>query len=555
MRLIVLLDEEIDEKYLQNGDMIFTTWKVKAKDYPGHKTIHFESHLCDEEESVSECVNDIFSQLPKHYSIYKDSFYMKIMRPIASCLKSVENIIIENKIDELILTGGSKEPFLTTINAEAEGGKKWYRSSWLLNAFIYEYVRKRFSSVRIRWMGRNNGRKVRIINRIRENLFLGMRFGAEVLRIIKKQNPSDNTASFKAHNVFICMLPLQYKHLKYIAEKMTDGSSIFVISQNIEISPEEKRNCIRLAGCNIAEIYRLLRRCWNKLPDKKISSTLNGITVELRSRQIQRALYTVIFDHMVQMLQLTKTVNRITGIKNIITDMTFGPYMLSVHKYSGKRNIVYKNYQCVSMEKMLYPDLELADEYYMYSKQTFELYNKYSSTYRLYFPVYGEPVRHTSQGGLTVSVFLQPDEYAPAYLSVLEQLLPVLDKNSNVNKIIIKPHYRQNQVRLFHKLAERTQKCVYYDLSSSVEEVFRVTDVMMSISSSVLFEAVSYGVLGIICDIGGHWHDRIYAGDTCITQVNLYADKIDEITKIINNFNVFFEEYCERRKEYISSFE
>ena len=82
-----------------------------------------------------------------------------------------------------------------------------------------------------------------------------------------------------------------------------------------------------------------------------------------------------------------------------------------------------------------------------YARRTYDLYKYYSDKFRLYLPLTkGGQKRGNLNKTIVFSIFTQPDSFGKEYVDYLRLVLPEIMKSNTDIKVIVKPHYRQDNV-------------------------------------------------------------------------------------------------------------
>jgi hypothetical protein len=232
--------------------------------------------------------------------------------------------------------------------------------------------------------------------------------------------------------------------------------------------------------------------------------------------------------------------------------MTFGMDIVSCHDLAKDMLWRHLNLQYVTMARILYPNLELADDFYLFSRRTYDLYSAYSNSYKYYLPLGNKQTSGVKKTGQVVlTIFMQPDSFVYDYFDYLRNLLPLVD--SKRVKIVIKPHYRQNLMDELYEIVKPYSFVSVAGLHDSCEDLLVSTDIALSIHSSVIFEALLNNVMCLVYNPDGKYDDSIYNNDICYPEVNFVISKPQETIDYIENCEYYKKQYVERRMTFVQN--
>ena len=204
------------------------------------------------------------------------------------------------------------------------------------------------------------------------------------------------------------------------------------------------------------------------------------------------------------------------------------------------------------MAKMLIPIFDMADKYFLHSRKVYDLYKEYDDHYYYYVNT-TERKKNTIGSVLVVTVFTQPDWYAERYYNFIKELCNRV-KNSGIKvEVNIKPHYRQNNEDLFLNLSKEYAFCKCIDKMQSVNELLQKSNMIMSMTSSVLSEAVSVGTPGLIIDIDGRDSNIISTNDFAVEEVNFRCKSYEDVMMRLLYPESCIQEYSQRRKKFFEA--
>ncbi len=539
MRLHLLIDYE-DSKGIEEGDIVFVSTRNRTKLPDGVKVkyrINWQgSDSCDNRDYV----NSVFRRLPEEYSSCTNTAFAKFFMPAFNILQNVEDLLNEYKVDGIVLYGGSKKCFFSATEAEGEGIRKKYQTNWMVNRLLFDIYYKDYP---IEWRDRESSLFVIIRNFIHSAKRSVKDLLSEIIFSIKDINYSNATIPKDVRTFTIVDLPQQYNNLKYLSIVLNINNLQFytrnkLLSKSIE-------SVTYIPAVSPLEVLAF----WVKMILKPISSlTFYGV----KSYRLKSEIDYLLFQYQLKEKRILNFFSNYELVPNgeLLTDMTFGFDIISSHALT-KFGIKHKNYQYVSMGRVLYPNLEVADEYYVYSRKTQDFYNLYSNSFHFYFPLIEEKNKETYIGPVRVTYFLQPDDIVYDFLELMQKSLPILSKMNC--EVCVKPHYRQNEMDKIRAVCDGYSNVTIVGLNKSVEQILKSTDVAICIHSSVIFEAMSHFVMSLIYNPLGKYNKNIYEFDVCFPEVNFVIDKAEQIREYIDNYSEYKDFFEKRLRQYIQT--
>lgn len=550
MKIIVAFDNDIKSIRCVDSD-IYVTDNYSYRERSN--VVLIDHALCDEGPDLAASINDLFNSYPSEFLPFRNTFFMRVFRPIHSLIHQLECLIKQYKPEELILIGGSDCKFVSLIGAEGEGSYALYKPSWLFNPIIHEYFKDRID---IKWIKKKNANLFNLFYRMRESAFFSAKLVKDILRNVFKKNViiSGEEKPEVANVTAVVNLPLQYNHLSNLLQNEDRIDLKF-------LSPAGSA----VRGTNVNKYKIRFKDYWSAINKfRKVRSACNA----------GRALYNIngkdiSFDGM----DLIGTVklnfilfhSNISAMLNVLpmihpannvflaSNMTFGEDIILVNEVAKRTALKHYNFQAVTMSKMIFPQMRLADKFFLYAQRTYAFYKDMELSFLHYFPNFTSAhcdVGLKEDGKIVLTLFPQPDFYAERYLCFLEKILPMLQKQSAYIKLIIKPHYRQNRLTDFEKLA-RSHSFVEIENSRVLpEEVIRKSDFILSMTSSVLSEAIWLNCPGIIIDFDGLDRKFISENDGCFPNINFVINSGQDLLKIINDPIRYKSIYSSRRNDW-----
>ena len=554
MQLIIDFDERIKFVNHCKNDLVIAYQKTNKYKC---KLIRMNFSLCDENEDLSASINDLFDNyLTNEFRCLRNTYFMRVFRPICSLIIQIEELLEKESITELILIGGSPLAFITLNGGEGEGEKYLYKSSWLFNDFLFQYFNK---TIPTRWKNKKNKFIFSLFHVTRENMIFHLRLLKNLkVSFRSKKTPLKQDTSDDKPNIFAFVnLPLQYKHLKNLTVTLKQHNKYFITSFNSIFSRNQESGIIlyKITLKGVVKTFKKYKQVKLYLKRDELNFSFKNTKITLPKVIFTRSLkhnYIFFELNLLGLIDLFDNYD-ITNNSYFITDMTFGEDIILVNEFSKRLNIPHYNFQLVTMSKMFYPQMNLASRYFLFSKKTLDLYQKYNYSYEYYLPFFESDItkNNVKSEVLVVSLFTQPDAFTDKYLSFLKAMLPLLDNTDKRIKFIIKPHYRQNRIREFEQLVKLHKNVELNENSETADKIILQSDFVLSITSSVLFESVTLNRPGIIINIDPSDDKIIYENDICCPEINFVVKSATDLIKILNNSDRYSMLYKQRRDTYL----
>lgn len=511
------------------------------------KSVVIDNLLGYESQEVYYMVNSFFKIIGEKYYPVSNASYVRFFQPITNIIFNVEKIINEEKIDKIYLYGGSSHVFLSSEGAEGEVERKGnYQTNWMVNAILYEKFKDKYC---IEWVNKEWAFKSGIRNAIwRWKICISI-----LVMLIKRAcldfGEKTNKMRYNCLNgtISIVDFALQKDHLdKVICSATGRNAKFFTLNKQFAMMCPDTSYIPELSVINYITLwFRTFFRY-----RKPVS--FFGI----KNRCILKELDYLLLIYNIRKNRLLRYFEDVDLHKTImVTDMTYGSDIVSVHSFSKLKGMKHVNIQHVSMGKRLVPNLELADEYFIYAKRTFELFKHYSKSFRFFFPTFNNGNRDNIQKVKPVLViFLQPGRFLNDYLFLMEHLFPQIKANSC--SIVVKPHYRQ-----FDADMEKVYNiCDHYNFvrvaqkDEAVVGLLEKADMSLTINSSVIFESMTYGVPSIIYNPQDNYNSIIYNNDICFPDVNFVVNDIQGIVTVLSCVKEYKDMFKERLSIFLTTY-
>jgi hypothetical protein len=547
MELVLDIDGKLREQDISSDRIILTTNYSLIRNSPSVFLI--KKSLVDDFPYVADAINRLFADFPEAFSPIRNGFYMRIMRPIFSVIYQIELLMEGQKIDHILLIGGSEFPFLTMFGGEGEGENWMFKPSWLYNYFVYKYFK---NTIRISWTNKRLYSSLRIFHFLRENV-IQLKFYKRLFINIGNSNSIRSIKKFKY--ILFTSGPLQYNHIVRTLGFINFEQALFVNPSGY--SSYENHNELYHQYRFSDYVYAL--KAWHR-ETKNISAEGLNMMIFKKEISINKGIllmafklsfveYYMDFNSMYRLLSEVSMESKPIFISN----RTFGEDIILVNNLAKSFYGSHFNYQPVAMSIMWYPQIKLADKYYMYTKLSWDFYRKLDLSYKYYLPTYNmEEVTELKRANfLTVSIFTQPDSLTPRYLKLLSDLDKIIKENPVENILFkIKPHYRQNDIKSFEKIISESNCFELVDISVKPSELLEQSDFALSMTSSVLFEAVQFNCPGIVFDLNGI--NESFVEINCVPEVNFVLHNYDELLSILRDPIQYKIKYSERRRLFLA---
>ena len=550
-RILTLFDEKEPDD-IRRDDIIFTNDRTYSRE--GNKVYHLALlDASDQDVSLYEEQLSFFADFPQEYGCLANNIYFHFFRQLFHVICQLNEIIAAEGIDQIVLVGGADFQFITLNDAEGEGVKHHYRSSWLYNSFLYQYYQKK-QGICVSWLHKKNAglQKLRFV--FRENYYF-YRYMLMMCakRILPEKKGNDGSLrSGKKLIVSFADLELQYKHLRSKLRESELYDSLLVLGRSIR--PDKADAHLFLPSNSFGQIIRAVIRIKGLVKKQKRTFHIMDGSIQIDLKRLYQGCAAGALRAYLREEAIQKCIRKIgkDRIACILTDKTLGYEICTVHHVAEELSIPHTNIQLVAMAPILYPKLKLADRYYLYAKQTYELYRQYSDSYRFYIPMETKEreIKRTEGRALKLVLFTQPDSYTKRYLEAIRQLAEVLGGSDISAELIVKLHYRQDKQAEFEKL-EKEYGCLSIVKTGNAGELMKQCDAILSMTSSVLFEAVTNRIPGFIINFDRQDEKMIYQSGTCVPEVNYIIEQPEELVTLLSDFDRLQTEYRQRLKDYL----
>jgi CDP-glycerol glycerophosphotransferase (TagB/SpsB family) len=118
-------------------------------------------------------------------------------------------------------------------------------------------------------------------------------------------------------------------------------------------------------------------------------------------------------------------------------------------------------------------------------------------------------------------------------------------------KVIVKPHYRQDRIDEFEALTDKYDFANLAKPGELCSNILRMSTICMSISSSVIFEAMTNYKPCIIYNPNHKFDYDVYESGICYPEINFVTDKVEDTLELVNNMVRLLGDYKTRYDNYI----
>ena len=550
MRLLVILGCVKKTVAINKEDILLVQdYNIYEREKENHRTYLINYNLAYQDERLKKFSQERFEKIPKAFQYFQNSYYRRVQAPVASVLIQIDQILCETGADKIVLFGGSRRPFCTLQNGEGEGQRIWYQTAWLMNPVIDQTFGAR---AKICWVGRLPSFCFAVMSCLRFWYF-SLRTSARLLLSALRQKHNLNQVEYDkiAANAFVvCELPLQFTHLHSLLDDMDSLKLVNLFPYQMGY----KGIGWRLSVHDIIRALMGALRARREMLRNKSQIDQMRSSVSMPIYDLANSLMLEFFNFDSRHRALLRYTKRDGMPKSayLITDMAYGPDIVLYHTLAQELGWTHLNFQYVSMDVMAYPQMELADRYFIYSIPVYKYYAQFSKTYRFYWPSKKTPAN--SEGPPLdkkprLTVFTQPDAQAERYLHFLS-LVATSPNAGDKADIYVKLHPRQNLAEQFHALKNQYQCLHFLSGQTTVEKALEDTDICVSMSSSVLAESLLLGKMGMIVDIDGKSEHAISIENTCFPQINFVIRTMDEFWNMIENRQTFWSMFQQRYQQY-----
>ena len=549
MKLWILLNEKVDPSLVGKEDILLTNQKSDLPLYSCKEKIVLLFNAVDEEEGLAASIRDFFASVKPEYRVLMNNLYADIFRPFAASARRGEELAKKFGVDRIVLVGGSNKPFLSLRHAGGEGNPVWFRLSWLACPLLKDFFEEK--GYQVERIKRKNTFFLDLFCRFREMIFSGKILFNELRRSRRAASWAPPTLSLdpkKKTAVLLTQKPLQYRHLS----NLFDGESSVNLIHLTTASEAKGENVLCPRARSFGAVWKSYFRPARCVTEEgSCAFSWEGIRFSL-SRSALRRLFRSDLLAVERTTESAFETLAAVGIEPdfIVTNMSFGAELLEIQRRLEGKDTLHLNCQYVAMGKMLYPEVKLAHRFYLYTKKVYDFYAARSDLYRYYLPLQRIERRKVSDCPQVV-LFPQPDSYAKRYLSFMEEFCDYVEKNKISLRLTVKPHYRQNELDAFVALAQRYDFVQMADKMDSVGDLMKKSDFAMSMTSSVLFEAVTFACPAFIIDIDGLDSDFITNSGITFETVNFRCRSVKEIADWILAGEKCAESFRERRERYL----
>lgn len=548
MKLHVVLDSRTNI-HSSSEDIVLVS-ASNSKLFSGTQ-ITLDKGIINESQEIYFGINNWFKTLDTCYKSLKNRAYVKLFRPVLQTLSHIDALLRENNVSEIVLYDGSNYPFFIVIGGEGEGEKRNYKTNWLVNSFIYEKYKNDY---KITWRNKKTWVLFAVYNFGRNAFQTVSLLIRESVRSLRSPKQVPIIFEEKCRNfVIVTDLLLQYEHLESIMRNLSDKDKTcktyhFSFGKRVV---EKGNNVNYIGGLKLKDIISLF---FLRLPPMVSGKTFMLVPGQIPS-SIKRGFRYMYRELMCREKRLIASLSDAGVSKEcaIVTDMTAG-HIIAIRDVAKEIGCYHYNIQHVSMSPVLYPDLNLADKFYIYADRTFNLYKQFSDSFSYYLPINKAPLKERDNNSILYAIFFQPDSYTQEYINYITSALPVINEKNKQGydiKVIIKPHYRQDRIEDICAIALKYAFVNVASKTSTCAAIIEEADLCMSISSSVIFEAMTNSKPCLVYNPGHKYDYDVFEAGVCYPDVNYVVTSPEESVESICKITQLRKEFDRRLDSFV----
>ena len=565
MKIAIIYDDKYLNK-IEKGNIILTTdqklfMELKEENF---NIEYINLYNFNDQRLKTEATNILFSQLNDIFSPFINGFYLKITLPIMSMIISIKETMLKYEIDTIEIFGGTDYCFLSYNFAEWESSKQiLYKREWMLNYFIFNYFKNGYKIV---WFNKTNRLFLYIINYLRNNIL----FFLSIIKNIKKgfvYTPNTNKHELIKSNkkiIFIVIdLNIQINHLKSIVRELNQKYKVVYISSR-KFKELSKNNSIVLDELTIHEIINIFKKIislGNNIKYNKVKYKILNKEFKISEKEIFESLKYNIFIYNCKKKRYINLISELDILNKkslFINNKTFGGDAFLDKEIAGIFNKKLLTFQYVNMQKRFFPDYSMTDKLYVYSKDLYNYYRSHTNKFQNYDLTSFQSVKKNynfnasdKKKNIKMTIFTQPDQLHNKYIELIKKVVEIMNKYNLKNEVNIKLHYRQARVNDF---VDIIKKCNYsikiYQNEKLAGDLIMNSDIVVSISSSVIFEAIMYGVPTVLIDIDNSNSDNSWKPSFLHCDINYLINSYEQLLDFLKNPRLIFKDYNIRRDKW-----
>lgn len=536
MKLHILLDSQ-KEVGFDNDDIVLLSSVRQQSNITG-RICYIDRNIILESTSVRNEILNLFDSFDEHYQNIANAAYSRLFQQLFTIMANVDRLLQGEIIDTIVLYEGAEIPFFSAKGGEGEGEKKNYTSNMMINAFLFNQYHNEYE---IEWKYKKSCFSTFVKNYLRNRLEFLKLILTRVFLWLKNRNVKTLSLSNEITSISVISLILQKRHIDSILPYTKDeGKGHVYFSYNRQIVDYNK--VLPIKELNILQLLNIIL----KVKKYRVATSLSVFGVSTSSLVREMIFMMAEYEILESRLRYTLDGYKLSGAL-MLSDTTVGKVMIASRNLARELSMRHVNIQHVTMMRILYPVLDLADEYYMYARRTYELYRQYSEHFKYYLPLINNEEKDIAKGDIIVfSVFMQPDSFSQEYIFYLNLVLPEIAKAEREIKVIIKPHYRQPDVEGLKRMLSIYPFVKVAEPDESVTEILTSTTIAMSINSSVIFETMMSRIPTIVYNQDDRYHDIVYNNDVCYPEVNFVIEDPLATMKILNNIEHYYDLFRDR---------
>lgn len=460
--LIIDLDGRIKKDHGEEGNDLFS---------PISNFFHLKPSydLKIENKKLCRMVSKVFNRLPKRMAILQNTYYIEHVKQSYCLLEQIKNLMVRNSYTKLVLVGGGKVRFLSTFCTIGERKSYLFKSSYYFNYIIWKTFK---NSIDIEFVQRDLFFTNFLFQIVRDVILSS----AVVLKHLFKHKSTGQNIIEKNSRIclFPYMLPLQLEQFNLIANKFHRHRIIKL-----------KLHARYLGRVEI--ISKLFRYIYKDMLFLLFHNGRRKSFVKLNFRLYFSFLpmYLKCIFYQFNLSFQTRCLRANNKRLTILTNMSIGEDICSVHYYAKINCIRHINYSIVCQNPTQLVTNELSSIYYFTDNQNHEFWKKQITNLKVdNLNIFKAKITNDKKSRMTITFFTQPDRYLQYSIEVFRKLFLFSKDFPNI-QFIVKPHYR-DETQYFNLIRFKTHNFIIKSKDENIYDCIKMTDIGLSFSSTVL---------------------------------------------------------------------
>lgn len=504
----------------------------------------------DEFGEFARVSQDLFSQFPEELVNIENDVFSRMTQPILFILSEIDEIVHLYGVTEIILYKGNKHRFLAAEKSEGESGDPWlYKRAWMFNSFIYDYFKDK---VNVRWKEKEWSIYINAIFFLRSFILYYEAILGLLKDLFRKTEIGDIGVNQSEEVVLgTIWVKQQYKHLRGYLDSLKEYKVIYIGTPSIDGGNYKRVQALRVGDIN--NVYQHTQKIISKVGNSTINFREKSFYIP-RSllRKALRRTFLVFCANYFRYCNTIAALSEKYHIRAIVNNKTWN-WTQSIDKNISRMiNANLITLQSVMLPNVIYPNRDVFGKIFLSSKQQYGLFHTAGIDTGVYsgYPI-ADGVKEYDGDELIISIFLQSDMYEDVSIQLIDQFVKNGLKNAK-NKVIIKPHYRQNKNTLTW-IKNRIAGNPVFSLSGQQEdanEIIKASHFCVSFTSAVLFEAACYGITPISVVMNDYMKQVIYSSEKLSANAVLKYTSVELLLNDFNDPGFLITKFKQERKHY-----